>query len=220
MNEDASKPETGLIWLFGGIKGLVRDGEILSADLTKLNPEVVLITLSDEHILGLRDFLERPYEIELSDYEIIYGVRLSMYGEVMTPLPVYIEALKYCDSTGIPIVPMDMNEEAYGDLYTKSMRTLDLVRHSIRKKRLLKKDFKDRNVEEFVRNWEKAINRIKGFRAIDEERLSYIEDRMKQALTQYSGKSIFIIVDFEFTDRIEQFLKNSQIKFTRVYSLD
>ena len=105
MNEETTKPDAGRIWLFGGIKGLVRDGEILSDDLTKLKPEVVLITLSNEHILGLRDFLQRPYEIELSDYEIIYGVRLSMYGEVMTPPPVYIEALKYSDSTGIPIVP-------------------------------------------------------------------------------------------------------------------
>ena len=220
MSEDTITPEKDKIWLFGGIKGLLRDGEVLAEDLRKFTPDVMLITLSEEHIAGLRDFLEHPYEIQMSDYEIIYGVRLTMYGEVMTPPPVYIEAVKYSDSSGIPIIPMDMNEEAYGELYTSSMKTLDLVRHSIRKKRLLKKDFKDTNVEEFVRNWEKAVNRIKGFRIIDEERLAYIEEKMKSALLEYSGKSVFIIVDYEFIDRVEKFLQDMSVKFTRVYSAD
>ncbi|QRF75942.1 hypothetical protein Thermo_01451 [Thermoplasmatales archaeon] len=220
MSDYTTKPEIGQIWLFGGIKGLVKDGEVLAEDLRKLKPDVIIITLSDEHILGLRDFLLHPYEIELSDYEIIYGVRLSMYGEVMTPPPVYIEAVKYSDSFGIPIVPVDMNEESYGELYTKSMKTLDLVRHSIRKKRLLKKDYKDKNVEQFVRNWERTVNKIKGLRIIDEERLAYIEDKIRSALFQYSGKSVFIIVDFEFVDRVEKFLKDGDFSFTRIYSID
>lgn len=216
MNHDIVQKSTGPIWLFEGIKGLVRDGDNLATALLERRPDTIFITLSDEHILGMKDFLEHPYEVQLSDYEIIYGVRLSLYGEVMTPSPVYIEAVKYATANGVPIVPLDMNEELYGGLYTDSMKSFDLVRHSVRKKRLLKKNFKDTTPEEFVTNWENSINRINGLRIIDEKRLEYIESRISSSLADCGGKSVLMVIDFEFAKRIEKFLEETRVKFTAI----
>ncbi|MEM0155468.1 MAG: hypothetical protein QW597_02545 [Thermoplasmataceae archaeon] len=208
------------ITLFGGIKGLIRDGDALEKYLFEFKPEVILVSLSEEHIIGLKDFLENPYEVQLSDYEIIYGVRLSVYGEVMTPPPIYIETVKYATSNNVTLIPLDMNEDTYSGLYTSSMRSMDLVRHSIRKRRLLKRDLKDRTPEEFVRNWERAINKVSGLRIIDEHRLAFIDEKIGSALAQFAGKSIFIVVDYEFVDRVQKFLESSGTRFTRVFPVN
>jgi hypothetical protein len=208
------------VTLFGGIKGLVRDGDALAKYLFEYRPEVILVSLSEEHIIGLKDFLENPYEVELSDYEIIYGVRLSVYGEVMTPPPIYIETVKYATSNNTKLIPLDMNEDTYSELYTSSMRSIDLVRHSIRKRRLLKKDLKDRTPEEFVNKWEKVINKVPGLRIIDEKRLEFIDEGINSALSEFAGKSIFIVVDYEFVDRVQKFLESAGIRFTRVSPSD
>ena len=46
--------------------------------------------ISPEQVDGMKEFIEDPFEMNLSDYEILYGINLSNYGEVMTPSPVYI----------------------------------------------------------------------------------------------------------------------------------
>lgn len=197
------------IWFFGGIKGLVRDGNILKEELEKAQPKLILISISPEEVSGLREFLKDPFEMNLSDYEIMYGVHLSLYGEVMTPSPIYVETLQYADRNGIEIQGLDMNEEEYQELYTGKMKTFDVVRHSARKRRLLKKEFKDETAEGFVDSWTKMINKVKGLRLIDEERLKHIEDNLVRTLESTGSRDIFIVVEYEFYREILEFLNEN-----------
>ncbi len=183
---------------FSGVKGLVSHGGELKELLEKEPPEVLLITISQGEIEGLTSFIREPFEMNLSDYEIIYGVRLSKYGEVMTPPPIYVEAVKYLMDTGYKGIGLDMPQEDFDALYSQNMRTSHLIRHSIRKKRILNFDFKDTNEYEFSEKWIRRINAVKGLARIDEARIGHMAREIQNfASSDYNPKNI-IVSDYEF----------------------
>lgn len=194
--------------LFGGIKGLVSEGQKLRTELAMTRPDLVLVSISEEHVEGLSKFMKDPFEMVLSDYEIIYGVHLSVYGEVMTPPPIYTESVKYAEENSVEIAGLDMNEEEFSRIYSNKVGTLSLMRHSIRKRRLIKKEFRDQTPEEFVKLWDERINNIKSLKEIDRIRVEYMENSMKEKLHKSGTGTAFVVVDYEFFDHFSGFLKN------------
>ncbi|SMD30551.1 hypothetical protein [Picrophilus oshimae] len=190
------------VLLFAGIKGLIEDGNELRKDLLFFRPEIIYITLSKEEIDGLRYFIKNPFEMTLSDYEILYGVNLSRYGEVMTPPPTYIEAVKYADENDIEIEPLDMNEELYEREYSNSIKTFDLIMHSLRKRRIKNKIFRADSAEEFVDLWNSYVD-LHGFKRLYMKRLDYIRTGIDNALKN-SDKRIMIIIDYDFYKDIKK----------------
>ncbi|CAC12485.1 hypothetical protein [Thermoplasma acidophilum] len=196
------------ITLFGGIKGLVRDGDDLKSALYQERPGAIYIVLSKEQIDGLSAFLKDPFELSMSDYEISYGLHLSVYGEVMTPPPIYIEAVKYAEENGKELRPLDVPEKEYSEFYVKNVKMFDLLRNSLRKRRVTRMEFGDTSPEDFVRRWEETMNRVKGLKRVEDYRLSYIEERIREYLSSEKEKNVFIITEFEFYDQLKKFLSD------------
>ena len=184
--------------LFSGVKGLVSHGNELKEYLQSRKPEIILISISEGEVEGLENFIKSPFEMNLSDYEIIYGVRLSKYGEVMTPPPIYTETVLYSMHTGRKIVGIDMPQAEFDELYTNSMKTRHLLRHSIRKKRVLNHDFKDTNEYEFSENWIRRINAVKGLANIDLERAKHMENEILSFVNDKYVENHLIVIDHEF----------------------
>lgn len=211
MIADLTEASTGRkIWVFGGIKGLVRDGDEFKKFVAEIHPDVIFVSISEEEISGLREFLKNPFEMNLSDYEIIYGARLSVFGEVMTPPPVYVESLQYADENSIPILPLDMAEREYSDLYTRSVKPTDLVMHSLRKKRILKSKITSDTPEDFVLDWMKQINKIKGLKKVDDERLEHMKRMLKEYLDNPDYKNPLVVIDYEFYGDVVGYLETSR----------
>lgn len=184
--------------LFSGVKGLVSHGEQLKSYLLDKKPELLLVSISTEEVAGLAEFIKSPFEMNLSDYEIIYGIRLSKYGEVMTPPPIYTETIIYASKTGAEVVGIDLPQREFDALYTESVKTRHLLRHSIRKKRVLNHDFHDTNEYEFAENWIKKINVVKGLANIDAARVAYMESSITKYVSNGKLSSMLVIIDHEF----------------------
>ncbi|PYB67669.1 hypothetical protein DMB44_08055 [Thermoplasma sp. Kam2015] len=197
------------ITLFGGIKGLVRDGDDLRNELYQERPGSIYIVLSKEQIDGLSAFIKDPFELSMSDYEISYGLHLSIYGEVMTPPPIYIEAVKYAEENGKDLKPLDVPEKEYTDFYTKNVKLFDLLRNSLRKRHVTRMEFGDTSPEDFVRRWNATMNRVSGLRKVEEFRLSYIERKIDEYLDTDKEHSVFIITELEFYDPLKDFLEHN-----------
>jgi len=193
--------------IFGGIKGLVRDGNELKKELLYEKPDVILITISPEEVNGMKDFIKDPFEISLSDYEIIYGINLSKYGEVMTPPPIYIEATKYSLENNITMIGLDMDENTYQDIYKKYIKTGDLLRHSLRKKKISKIKFENETPEEFVDSWNNIVD-LKNFKILNKERLNYIIQKLKEDVNENEDKKIMCISDYDFYNGIIKSFKD------------
>lgn len=184
--------------VFGGVKGLVRDGNDLESQLQHFRPDLILVSVPPESIESLDTFMKDPFEISLSDYEIIYGSVLSEYGEVMAPPPIYIESLKYARRFGVEILGIDMSEQDYSEAYADNVGTLDLVRHSVRKNRLMRHPFQAKTPEEFVDEWSKLINKVRGLGKVDDARFMEMKKRVGNVLAETSHQRIAVVIDYEF----------------------
>ncbi len=192
------------IVLFGGIKGLIRDGDKLRNALIEDRPDIIYIVLTQEQIDGLKAFIKDPFEVSLSDYEISYGLHLSVYGEVMTPPPIYIEAIRYSEENEVKILPLDVPEKEFQEYYTKNVGTFDLIHNSLRKKKIIKMEFGDTSPEDFVDKWNAVMQKVKGMRLVDEYRLRYIIGEVNNILNSLDKNNTFIITEYEFYRDVEK----------------
>ncbi len=184
--------------VFGGVKGLIRDGDNLVTELQGFRPDLMLLSVPPESIESLASFVKDPFEITLSDYEEIYGTVLAEYGEVMAPPPIYTEALKYARRNDVEILGIDLTEKDYSDAYAENVGTMDLVRHSIRKNKLMRHPFLAKTPEEFVDEWSGLINKVKGLGKVDEARFRELMKRFGEILKDAVHQRIAVILDYEF----------------------
>ncbi len=198
------------ILVFGGVKGLVSEGNRLQDELQSFRPDLILVSIPEESIEALDKFMEEPYEITLSDYELIYGTVLSEYGEVMVPPPIYMEPIKYARHFSVDVHGIDMEEEEYSKTYTENVHAFDLVRHSVRKRLIMRHSFKSETAEGFVEEWNLLINKVRGLSRVDEQRLVSIEKNAVAYIKENNEKKrIAIVLDYEFHKSLVAYLKEN-----------
>ena len=201
-------------YLFTGIKGLISDGDKLRDALKVHTPDQLSVSLSPEEVEGMKAFLDDPFEMNLSDFEIVYGLRLSVYGEVMTPSPCYIEIIKYAKENNLPVDPLDLNEYDFSRTYTKHVKTFTLIRHSMRKKKIMKMDLNDTSAEDFVYKWNAEVNKIKGIGRVEKIRSEYVAQSLLQE--NLKGKRHFTYIDLEFFPDSRDLLEKNGYKLEKI----
>ncbi len=190
---------TGLVLgIVGGIKGLKRDGDVLPHVFSEVAAEAILITISPEEVNGILDFIKDPYRMTLSDYEMMYGVNLRKYGEVETPSPIYTESARLSSSYHVPLVPLDLPEEKFSRHFMNHVSTWQLVRHSVRKRRLMHQAFPQKTPEEFVEKWNSIVNSLKGLRKMEELRLDHIMKTLDEIILEGKYEKILLVTEYEF----------------------
>ena len=167
------------------INGLTSEKANVKKVYNKVKPDVVAMQISEAELDGLKRITEgEEFDYFMSNYEQIYAKKLAAFGEVKVPPPCYESAMKLCLRDKIPVEPIDMDDLYYADVFCENVTTRDLIRHSLRVKKLRRKKFKAETAEEFVLAWDKEINRLKGFRNLESAR----EDYMARELIRLSKK--------------------------------
>ncbi len=202
------------VYLFCGIKGLMRDGEALKDELNVIEPEKIYISISQEEVEGLKKFLEDPFEINLSDYEILYGVALSRYGEVMTPPPIFIEPVSYAVKSGVPVVGLDYPEEEYSKIYTDMIGPKDLVMHSLRKKSVGRKRFPYETPEEFIVEWDRIMTKSKRMKKLEDMRSGKMMETFLQDFRNSAQRTSILIMEFEKCAMCTEFLESNGFRLS------
>ena len=186
------------------IKGLLSETKKVEKAFDELRPDKVAISLSKEEIEGLRN-LPDDYEPELSRYEEIYASGLSRFGEVAAPPPCYLAALKLADRVEAPIVPVDLDEQSYTELYCAAVPGTTIFRHSTRTWLLKRKAFSTVSAEDFVRAWDRAVNKLQGFELIERKRAEAMAKGIKAACD--GSKTLLAVIELERADDVLSLLK-------------
>ena len=186
------------------IKGLLSESRKVEEAFEERRPDKVAISISKEEVDGLRN-LPEDFEPELSRYEEIYASGLSRFGEVAAPPPCYLAALKLADRAGIPLVPIDLDEESYTELYCAAVPGTTIFRHSTRTWLLKRRAFSTESAEDFVRAWDRAVNKLEGFRLIERKRAEAMAKGIKTACD--GAKSILAVVELERAEDVLELLK-------------
>lgn len=192
------------IYVLPVIKGLVSEGEKVRAAIAELRPDAVGISISKEELEGLRSY--NGEEIELSDLEEAYKAGLEEFGAVQLPPPCYIEAVKATDELGIPLIPLDMNEDLFSERYCELIGGLELMKESFFSHRIAKKRFNMDSAEKFVLDFERKANGGRGISALNQER----ESHMSSALKEMAGlhRLVLTVLELERAEGLLIKIKN------------
>ncbi len=188
---------------FGTIKGLVSEREVLREIFEDFKPQILLLGISPEQLEGLKKYLEEPFEIEPEDYEIIYGLKLQRYGEVGLPVPTYLEAFALSSESGVPMKAIDMPEEKFSDLFVRKIDIFHIFRYNFRKRKLWKMKFDYETPEEFVLAWDREINKISAYMAIEREREKHMAGEIEKFL-KGEDERIMVVVELERLEGVLQ----------------
>jgi hypothetical protein len=173
------------------VKGLVSEGEKVRQVIESTNPDLVGISISKEELEGLSR--KEDYGLyEMSYLEQVYQAHLEGFGPVKLPPPCFVEAFDLCREKGIKIIPLDMNEELYSEIYCIKVGGIDLLRESFFSGRAYKKNFDHTSPEKFVADWDRKVNRAKGFRELNQEREEHMAECIKR-LAERNGTFLALI---------------------------
>lgn len=182
------------VHILGVIKGLKSETEKVRKAFEESKPDKVAISLSKEEVEGLQSIPD-DYEPELSRYEEIYAEGLGRFGEVAAPPPCYVATLELAKHDGIPLIPVDMDEQSYTDLYCAVVPGTALFRHSTRTWLLKRRTFSNDSPEKFVLAWDKAVNNMEGFKTIESRRAQAMAKGIKKACV--GSKDLLAVVELE-----------------------
>ena len=185
------------------VKGLVSEGDAAALAIREMMPDAVGISVSREELEALRD--KSIYgDYEMSTLEEAYAENLSTFGDVELPSPSYVSALDVCKELGIPIIPLDMNDAEYTEAYCQKVKAADMVRVTFYSRRADRKRFDLSSPRAFALDWDRKVNRTRGFRELQQER----EKHMAAALRNMTRKHrrILAVVEAERADGVGEFL--------------
>lgn len=167
------------VYLLGTIKGLKAEEEKVKKAYRIARPKVIGLHIPSDEINGLEATLSGEItEMGLSHSEEAYAANLAAYGEVQVPPPSLVMAYRIARKKKIPLAPLDMNDEGYADAFTKTVTTFHLIRHSFRVKRLKKRKFHSTDARSFVMEWDSIMNKVKGYRAMENLREKYMAENI------------------------------------------
>ncbi len=188
------------IFVLPVIKGLVSEGEKVRNAISEIMPQAVGISISKEELEGLRSY--QGEEIELSDQEEAYKAGLMEFGEVQLPPPCYTEAVKVTGELGIPLIPIDMNEDLFSERYCELIGGLELMKESFLSHRVARKRFVMDSAEEFVLDYDRKVNGGRGISVLNSER----EGHMSESLRELAGihERLLALVELERFDGLKK----------------
>jgi hypothetical protein len=176
------------------IKGLVKEESKVTAAFDEINPEAVAISVSKEELSGLRN-KETYEEYEMSTLEEVYKVYLETFGEVRLPAPAYVMAMDLCAARSLSLIPIDMNDEQYTEEYCQRVGGAEIVREAMFTRSISRRRFIISSPEEFVTDWDRKVNRARGFRELERAREEHMATALRSMARQY--KSILAIIEYE-----------------------
>jgi len=171
------------ICMLGVIHGLEREGERVKSAFKRVKPDCIAVGIPKEDVATLKKCIEEETDFEITPYQEYFFECLSSYGKVSIPPKDLITAYNLSLKEGIPLEPIDMDDEEYANVFTENVSLLSILKSSRRMKKLSKKKFFAQKAEEFVEEWEKWMH-TKSFYVVENAR----EEKMASRLFLLAGK--------------------------------
>jgi hypothetical protein len=200
---DATVRRTGELLVLGTVRGLVAEVAPLVQRLTSFEPAAVAVGISFDELTGLTDhFLGRSSEpvVPLTSSEAAEAKALSQFGEVRVPNPSVLAALEWAKARDVPVEAVDPSDETYATMFTDHITYFELVRRTLRERKLTRDPPKAATANELARSWHARLTPGKGSRAFNAAREAAICDATERLAERTSR--VALLVDLERFDPI------------------
>jgi hypothetical protein len=159
--------------VIGAVRGLLPEATRVLQELDAFSPDAVGIGVSFEELSGLRQYFvgaaAEPI-VPLTSNEVAEAKGLVRFGEVGVPNPSFLGAVEWADARNVPVEPLDPTDERSATLFADHIGYLELVRRTVRERRLTRHPPTPSTADEYALAWDHGIARGKGSRRLAEAR--------------------------------------------------
>jgi len=162
------------------IRGLVSESEIVMSTLEKTKYDCAAVAMGSDQVEQIlrRKEAEDDYP-DVADLDVVYADFLMNFGPVDLPIPAYVTIIDMCQQLEMELIPLDMGEDLYTDLFCQKVSTMQLFKEDKVARKALKHSFDLSSAENFVLEWDAFINkRLKGLCLLSMEREAFIADTL------------------------------------------
>jgi len=206
-------PNAPGVLLLAPVRGLVAEVPRLLAELDTFGPAQVGLGLSLSELASLHDYFvvaEAEPVVPLTGNETSEVRGLVRFGEVRVPNPSFVELLRWATARGVPTVALDPDDELTAALFAKHIGYVELVRRTVRERRVSRSPPTPSSADEFALRWDSEVAHGRGSRNFAGERDAYL---VRQVPALAAARHPFaIVVDRERFDSVQtQFAQLSEL---------
>ncbi|MDR1690991.1 MAG: hypothetical protein LBR42_04005 [Candidatus Methanoplasma sp.] len=188
------------------VKGLVSEAEKVSAAYG--DHEAYAAALGIEEITAIKH-REKIEEVqELSEIDMVYVHHLSNFGEIESPTPAFCELIDLCSKDSLDVIPLDMNNEEFTEMYVNTVKTMEFVKEHRLAKKGMKRRFDMSSPESFSISWDNYLNQVKGYEKVSRKREEYIASQIID-IARYR-ESLLAVIEVERINSIVEHIKNDK----------
>ncbi|MCI4369289.1 MAG: hypothetical protein L3K09_06995 [Thermoplasmata archaeon] len=191
------------VLVVGAVRGSRKDALELSSRLRAHRPLALGLGISFEELTGLRDYFvgtDTEPLVPLTGNEVAEMRGLVAFGEVSVPNPAYLAALEFAKEQSLPVEAVDPTDDHYANLFTSSIGYLELVRRTLRERRLTRRPPAASSADEYAVNWERESAPGRGSKKFQLERDAAAVDAARRLIRVHPR--IALIFDRERFERV------------------
>ncbi len=193
------------ILLLAPVRGLTSEVVAVLAALDAFAPARVGLGLSGDELRSLHDYFvasDADPVVPLTANETSEVRGLVRFGEVRVPNPSFVEVLRWGRSRGVPVEPLDPDDEHTASLFAEHIGYFELVRRTVRERRVARRPPTPSTADEFALEWDSEIASGRGSRGFAGARDQYLVDRLPSLAAD--RPPLAVVVDRERFDSIRE----------------
>ena len=197
----------GSVTVLGPVRGLVSEATSVRSRLEANRPAALGIAISTDEMDGVREyFVGAPTEpvVPLAPTEAAEIRGLARYGEVSVPNPSVLTALRWADAASVPVSALDPDDDQYATWFAGSIGYFELVRRTLRERRLGKRPPEAPTADAFALAWSDTIDHGSGSRRLRARRDEAVVEGVAKLRARYP--SVGVVVDRERFDGVVELL--------------
>lgn len=181
--------------LIPAVKGLISEKEKVLEALDSKEYDAAAVALGAEDVQAITKRDEIEGEFEPSDLDVVYSGILAEFGPIDMPDPASTVLIDECGKRNIPVIPLDMTDEEYTQLYCETVSTVEFLREKYIIKKALKNKFDKSSPEKFATEWDDLVNHLKGYAMMSKYREEHMANQIKD-ISKYRRK-VLVVVEYE-----------------------
>ena len=179
------------------IRGLVSECDKVISALESKKYDCAAVAMGADQIeqIQRRAEAEEDYP-DVADLDVVYADYLMNFGPVDLPIPAYVTLIDMCQQSELELIPLDMGEDLYTELFCQKVSTMQLFKEDKVARKALKHSFDLSSAENFVMEWDAYVNkRLKGLCLLSMEREAFIADTLANSTD--GRKNMLAVIEVE-----------------------
>lgn len=186
------------------VNGLASEAEKVRSAYGKYEAYGASMGIEALDALSVRDQLDND-DIPVSELDIAYSKRMSVFGDVIVPSPAFCELVDQCAREGKKVIGLDFKDYDFDSAYLDCVKATEFTSEHRLAKKGLKKRLDESSPEALAIDWDRHVSSVRGYARLNERRERHIAEEIASTM-KYRG-SLLAVIEVERADGVVRTLR-------------